>query len=122
MNHYQIVQMKKNQAMISERFLEYDKTERRNCFSPSMIETISSFCFSSNSISSFPSNIPLIKGKSKARIYDEKGKKIKDVEVKELLEQLQKAKKKVSTIVFDGIITNRLVEAAEAKEVHTTIS
>ncbi len=62
-----------------------------------------------------------LKGKSKARLLDEKNKKIKDVEVKDLLETLQKTKKKVGTIMFDGIITNRLVEAAEAKEVATII-
>ncbi len=62
-----------------------------------------------------------LKGKSKARLLDEKNKKIKDVEVKDLLETLQKSKKKVGTIMFDGIITNRLVEAAESKEVTTII-
>jgi len=62
-----------------------------------------------------------LKGKSKARLLDEKNKKIKDVEVKDLLETLQKTKKKVGTIMFDGIITNRLVEAAEAKEVTSII-
>jgi DNA primase len=62
-----------------------------------------------------------LKGKSKARLLDEKKKKIKDVEVKDLLEALGKQKKKVHTIMFDGIITNRLVEAAEAKEVSAII-
>jgi DNA primase len=62
-----------------------------------------------------------LKGKSKARLLDEKKKKIKDVEVKDLLDALTKQKKKVHTIMFDGIITNRLVEAAEAKDVSTII-
>ncbi|MEI7961734.1 MAG: DNA primase DnaG [archaeon] len=62
-----------------------------------------------------------LKGKSKARILDEKKKKIKEVEVKDLLETLQTTKKKPSIIMFDGIITNRLVEAAEAKGITTII-
>ncbi|MFA6419369.1 MAG: DNA primase DnaG [archaeon] len=62
-----------------------------------------------------------LKGKSKARILDEKQKKIKDVDVKDLLETITKQKKKIHTIMFDGIITNRLVEAAEAKDVSVII-
>ncbi len=62
-----------------------------------------------------------LKGKSKARLIDEKKKKIKDVEVKDLLESIQKQKKKIATIMFDGIITNRLVEAAESKGVATIV-
>ncbi|MFA5931173.1 MAG: DNA primase DnaG [archaeon] len=62
-----------------------------------------------------------LKGKSKARMLDEKNKKIKDVEVKDLLDSLTKQKKKVHAIMFDGIITNRLVEAAEAKGVGVII-
>ena len=62
-----------------------------------------------------------LKGKSKARLLDEKNKKIKDVDVKDLLETIQKTKKKISTVMFDGIITNRLIEAAEAKEIKTVV-
>jgi HKD family nuclease len=62
-----------------------------------------------------------MKGKLKARLLDEKGKKIKDVDVKDLLTTLEKNKKKVGTIMFDGIITKRLVEAAEQKEIATIV-
>ncbi len=63
-----------------------------------------------------------MKGKSKARLLDEKGKKMgKDVEVKDMLDAIQKSKKKISTVMFDGIITNRLVEAAEAKGIATIV-
>lgn len=58
-----------------------------------------------------------IKGSLKARLYDNKGKKIKDVPVKELVENLDKSKKKIDTILFDGIITKRLVDAAEKNNV-----
>ena len=62
-----------------------------------------------------------LKGKSKARLLDEKGKKIKEVKVKDLLESLKRTKKSVSAVLFDGIVTNRLVEVAEAKKVKTII-
>ncbi|MCX6801419.1 MAG: DNA primase DnaG [Candidatus Diapherotrites archaeon] len=62
-----------------------------------------------------------LKGKLKARLFDEKKKKIKDVAVKEMLEALKKTKKKVDTIVFDGIITSRVIEAAEEKGVKNIV-
>jgi len=62
-----------------------------------------------------------MKGKSKARLLDEKKKKIKDVDVKDLLTEVEKSKKKISTILFDGIVTNRLIETAEKKQITTLI-
>lgn len=62
-----------------------------------------------------------LKGKVKARFLDEKKKKIKDVTVKEMLEALKKTRKKVDTIVFDGIITPRVIEAAEEKGVKNIV-
>ena len=62
-----------------------------------------------------------MKGKSKARLLDSKKKKIKDVDVKDLLGSIEKSKKKITTIIFDGIITNRLVEAAEKKGIKNLI-
>jgi DNA primase len=62
-----------------------------------------------------------LKGKSKATLLDSKKKKIKEVDVKDLLSEVQDSKKKVDTVMFDGIITNRLIEAAMAKGVSTII-
>lgn len=62
-----------------------------------------------------------LKGKSKATLLDAKKKKIKEVDVKDLLTEVQASKKKVDTVMFDGIITNRLIEAAMAKGVSTII-
>lgn len=62
-----------------------------------------------------------LKGKSKATLLDAKKKKIKEVDVKDLLTEVQASKKKVDTVMFDGIITNRLIEAASAKGVSTII-
>ncbi|MFA5125623.1 MAG: DNA primase DnaG [archaeon] len=62
-----------------------------------------------------------MKGKSKARLLDEKNKKIKEVEVKDMLEAIQNSKKKIHLVMFDGIITNRLVEAADAKGIAAVV-
>ena len=62
-----------------------------------------------------------MKGKLKARLYDAKKKKIKDVDVKEMIEAIEKSKKKVDTVLFDGIITKRLLEVSEAKGVKNIV-
>ena len=62
-----------------------------------------------------------MKGKLKARLYDAKKKKIKDVDVKEMIEAIEKSKKKVDTVLFDGIITKRLLDVSEAKGVKNII-
>ncbi len=62
-----------------------------------------------------------IKGSLKARFYDSKKNKIKDVQVKEVVESLEKGRKKVETIVFDGIITKRLIDAAEKQGVKNVV-
>jgi len=62
-----------------------------------------------------------MKGKSKAKLLDDKKKKIKEVDVKDLLETIDKSKKKITTILFDGIVTNRLVETAEKKGIKNLI-
>jgi hypothetical protein len=62
-----------------------------------------------------------LKGKLKARLYDKDKKKIKDVAVKDLLDSVAKSRKKIDTVVFDGIVTKRLVEAAEAKGISNVV-
>ncbi len=62
-----------------------------------------------------------LKGNLKARLYDDKKKKIKDVPVKDLLDAIEKTKKKIDTIAFDGIVTKRLVEAAEKKSIKNIV-
>ncbi|MBN1160047.1 MAG: DNA primase [Candidatus Diapherotrites archaeon] len=55
-----------------------------------------------------------VNGSLKGQIVDEKLKVIEDVPVRKLLTSLESTKK-VYAIVFDGIITNRLVELASKK-------
>ncbi len=53
-----------------------------------------------------------IKGSLKAKIFDEKMKELEEVSVRDLLKTLKKHKN-THTIVLDGIITKRLLEACE---------
>lgn len=62
-----------------------------------------------------------IKGKLKARFYDASNKKIKDVEIKQIIPELEKSKKKISTISIDGIITKRILDASEAKDIKNLV-
>jgi DNA primase len=63
-----------------------------------------------------------IKGKLKARLYDSKNKKIKDLNVKEIIDGLNRTRKKVDTIILDGIITKKLLETAEKNNVKNIIA
>jgi len=51
-------------------------------------------------------------GTHKAQILDDKGNMIKEVQVKDLADTLKKGQKDVHAIVFDGIITQRLLDIA----------
>jgi len=62
-----------------------------------------------------------IKGELKARFYDSKKKKIKDVKVKEMIEAIEKSRKKIDTIIFDGIITKRLLDISETNGIKNVV-
>lgn len=55
-----------------------------------------------------------------AKMLDEKGKEIKETKVRELVKTL-KSTKGVKTIIFDGIITKRLLDEAEKQGVTTIV-
>ncbi|MDO8648075.1 MAG: DNA primase DnaG [Candidatus Diapherotrites archaeon] len=61
-----------------------------------------------------------LKGSLKAKFLDENHKEIKTIEVREMLKALE-ASKNAKTIIFDGIITKRVVEEAKQKGVKTII-
>jgi len=62
----------------------------------------------------------LLKNNLKARLYDKKGKLIKEVLVRELIKTL-KEKTDVESILFDGIITKRLVELAKSRGIKNIV-
>ena len=57
-----------------------------------------------------------ISGSMKAILLDDKQKEIKTVEIRSLMKELEK-EKGIHAIVFDGIITKRLIETAEDKKI-----
>ena len=56
-------------------------------------------------------------GKKKARLLNSKGGIVTEVSTGELINVLEKEKKSVNAIVFDGVITQRLVDIAHKKGV-----
>jgi len=54
-----------------------------------------------------------LKGSMNARLLDAKNSLIKEVKAREVFEEISKTKKKVNAIVLDGVITKRLITAAE---------
>jgi len=70
--------------------------------------------------------LPLVKeveGKDKqeGHFYDAKSKVVKKVPVEKIYEEIKKYRKSISKIVFDGIITQRLIDLCKEKEVEELI-
>ena len=61
-----------------------------------------------------------LKNSLKARLYDKDLKVIKEVETKKLVDEISKTAG-VSTVDFDGIITKRLIDAADKAAVGTVV-
>jgi len=57
-----------------------------------------------------------ISGSLKAVLFDKKGKELKKIPVRELTDELKKSDN-ISTVVFDGIITQRLLDIANNKNI-----
>ena len=60
----------------------------------------------------FQSHIDDISGSFTARLIDEKNRVLKEVPVRDLANELKDVKNTVKTVVFDGVITQRLVDIA----------
>ncbi|HEX08261.1 MAG TPA: DNA primase [Thermoplasmatales archaeon] len=61
-----------------------------------------------------------LSGSLKAVLLDKEGKELKKIPVRELTDRLKKSKN-VSAIVFDGVITQRLVDIANEQNVQTIV-
>ncbi|HVQ01536.1 MAG TPA: DNA primase, partial [Candidatus Thermoplasmatota archaeon] len=61
-----------------------------------------------------------ISGSLKAVLLDENGKEIRTIPVRELTDEIKKGEN-VSAIVFDGIITQRLLDIANNKNVREIV-
>ena len=69
---------------------------------------------------SYKSILNEISGSLKAVLLDEKGKELKKIPVRELTDEIKKGEK-TATIVFDGIVTQRLLDIANNKNVKEII-
>jgi len=58
-----------------------------------------------------------LSGKLKAKLLDKTGKEIMEVQVKELASTLKSKDKGVHSVVFDGVITPRLLEIASSNKI-----
>ncbi|MFO7677388.1 MAG: DNA primase DnaG [Thermoplasmatota archaeon] len=61
-----------------------------------------------------------ISGSLKAVLFDEKGEELKKIPVRELTDEIKRSTK-ISTIVFDGIVTQRLLDIASNKNVKEVV-
>jgi DNA primase len=61
-----------------------------------------------------------ISGSLKAVLFDEKGEELKKIPVRELTDEIKRSNK-ISIIVFDGIVTQRLLDIASNKNVKEVV-
>lgn len=61
-----------------------------------------------------------ISGSLKAVLFDEKGEELKKIPVRELTDEIKRSNK-ISTVVFDGIVTQRLLDIASNKNVKEVV-
>lgn len=62
-----------------------------------------------------------LKNKKKAKLLDEKGEPFKEVKTRELADELNKVDEPIKTVIFNGIITQRLVDIATESGVEKLI-
>jgi DNA primase len=72
---------------------------------------------SNSKVETFKNLFKDLSGTFKAYLLDEESNIIKEVAVRDLASALQNSKEKVSVVIFDGVITQRLVEISSKKEV-----
>ncbi len=56
-------------------------------------------------------------GTLRAIIYDEKWNEIDEIPVRELVDRIKKTDEKIEAIIFDGVITQRLIDIASEKNI-----
>ncbi|NHJ03716.1 MAG: DNA primase [Candidatus Heimdallarchaeota archaeon] len=61
------------------------------------------------------------KEKQEGIFLDEKHKKLKTILVSDIYDEIKKTKDKVNKVIFDGIITQRLIDVCEEKEINVLV-
>jgi DNA primase len=72
---------------------------------------------SNGKVETFKNLFKDLSGTFKAYLLDDESNIIKEVAVRDLASALQNSKEKVSVVIFDGVITQRLVEISSKKDV-----
>ncbi|MCX6802435.1 MAG: DNA primase DnaG [Candidatus Diapherotrites archaeon] len=76
---------------------------------------------SAQEIEQFKPAMDSLKGTLKAKIFDDQMKELEEVSVRDLLKTMKKHKE-AKTVVLDGIITKRLLDAAEENNISTLVA
>jgi DNA primase len=103
----------------SNNFSKNDKEEKKESKSSSSSSSKKSSSSKGKSDDYF-SILDDVSGSLKAVLLDKKDKEMKKIPVRELTDELKKSKN-IETVVFDGIITQRLLDIAHNKNVKTIV-
>lgn len=103
----------------TSRATQFSSQQAQTVQAESSSESTSSTAINEN-LQQFQPLMEALKGSLKAKLLDEKDNELSEVSVRELLKEL-KEKQGVKTIVFDGIITKRLLEEAKKAGVKTIV-
>lgn len=87
---------------------------------PRAIQESSEEKASAEELAAFTPIMQELKGSLKARFLNSENQQVQETEVREMLEELKKAQN-VKAIIFDGIITKRVVEEAKKAGVKTIV-
>ncbi len=111
---YDIAMFKDEQKESSKKTMK--QSNNKSSSSPSSQKKSSSKAKSSD----YFSILDDVSGSLKAVLLDKKDKELKKIPVRELTDELKKSKN-IETVVFDGIITQRLLDIAHNKNVKTVV-
>ena len=107
----------KKEALLEENFeeKEEEKTERTKTRSEEPKE-VKEKSITDEKQKNYAQMLNEISGSLKAVLFDKKGKELKKIPVRELTDELKKSDN-ISIVVFDGIITQRLLDIANNKNI-----
>jgi DNA primase len=114
------IEMHKSKPDETEPEKEEEKSEKKEKESKNDSSKKSSQSQSKGKSDDYFSILDDVSGSLKAVLLDKKDSEIKKIPVRELTDELKKSKN-IETVVFDGIITQRLLDIAHNKNVKTIV-
>jgi DNA primase len=99
---------------------EKPQKEKKEFFTKSKEKKESNEKISKDKQKNYESILKDISGSLKAVLFDESGKELKKIPVRELTDEIKKGEN-ISAVVFDGIVTQRLLDIANNKNVKEII-